>query len=339
MECKISVYDETLTRIGLITEFISFVYEEQYTECGRAQLVIAKSDFSAQLLQPGRFLGIPGGKTLAVIVSVEDKEQNGSRELWIYATEAKILLNERVYAGKLSGENQQIESVLRDALSASRLPDIISVGNSAGLTATTNTDYTYPALGELCSTLCAEADYGYRLRFDKPTKKFIFELYEGKTATHIKFSERYGNLADLYRAISEENYKNIAYVGGEEREGVERIYVVAGDDTLAGLERREMYVDASDIKQESLSEADYKALLVERGNEELAKCIKTDCVEFSVAPDDFGVDYELGDKITCVLPEYGIILKVRVIGVTWTWENNKNTIALSLGTPIVVRRK
>ena len=111
MECKISVYDETLTRVGLITEFVSFVYEEQYTECGRAQLVIAKSDFSAQLLLPGRFLGIPGGKTLAVIVSVEDKEQNGSRELWIYAKEAKILLNERVYAGKLSGENQQIESV------------------------------------------------------------------------------------------------------------------------------------------------------------------------------------------------------------------------------------
>ena len=56
MECKISVYDETLTRVGLITEFVSFVYEEQYTECGRAQLVIAKSDFSAQLLLPGRFL-------------------------------------------------------------------------------------------------------------------------------------------------------------------------------------------------------------------------------------------------------------------------------------------
>ena len=153
MECKISVYDETITHVELITEFISIVYEEQYTECGRAKLVIAKNDFSAQLLSPGRFLGIPGGKTLAVIVSVEDKEQNGSRELWIYAKEARILLNERVYAGKLSGENQQIESVLRDALTASRLPDIISVGNSAGLTATTNTDYTYPALGELCSTL------------------------------------------------------------------------------------------------------------------------------------------------------------------------------------------
>lgn len=339
MECKIGVYDGTLTRVGLITEFVSMVYEERYNDVGTAQLVVNKSEFAARLLCPGRFLGVPGGASLAVIVSVEDREQNGARELWIYANEAKALLNERVCTGRLNGENQAVETVLRDAFASSRPPEIMALGDAAGLSATTNTDYTYPQLGELCKTLCAEVDYGWRLRFDRAAKKLRFELYEGKTATRIKFSERYGNLSGLYRAVSESGYKTVAYVGGEEKEGAERVYATAGDGTLTGLARRELFVDASDIKREELSLEDYTALLIARGNEELAKSIRTDSIEFEVSPEGFGTDYTLGDRITCVLPEYGLILTVRVVGATWTWEDNRYTLALALGTPVTTRRK
>lgn len=72
VEC--SIYDQTLTRVGLLSGFISLVWRESYVDSGAIQLVFNKTAYIAGLIRPGLFVGIPSSDTLMLIQSTEDKE-------------------------------------------------------------------------------------------------------------------------------------------------------------------------------------------------------------------------------------------------------------------------
>ncbi len=377
MGCNVKILDKNLVSYGMLTEFVSLVWCESYNEIGSIQLVVNKSENMLDLLKIGRFLGIRESKTLAYIHSIED---NGT-ELWVYAKEAKWLLSNRVYTDVIDIQSANVEATILDVVSASRLPSLIECAAAKGLTGTADADFRFPYLSDVCQTMCIAADYGWTFIHDKSKSRLIFTLYEGNEVNNIKFAERYGNLADLLRTLSIKDHKNIAYVGGEERNpgsssgsssgsggdtissgfkissgvtysigtgsggagsgsasgsasGVTRVYVVVGDDTLSGLERREMFVDASDIVQGDMTDEQYTAALKARGLEELALYSNVDSVQFSVIADieEYGVDYTLGDWLTCVMPEYELIMKARITGVRLTWENNTKTLELTMGT-------
>ena len=83
--------------------------------------------------------------------------------------------------------------------------------------------------------------------YDKAAKKLLFDVYQGAERPNAKFSEPFGNLAHLVLQQSHMDYKNVAYVGGSGR-AEERIYTEVGQTSAAGLDRREMFVDARDLR-------------------------------------------------------------------------------------------
>lgn len=328
MEC--SIYNSALSRIGFLSSFTSLVWCESYIGAGRFQIVAPKTAHSIPLLADGNFVGIPGKDTLMFIQSTEDKEGM----LWAYGCEAKCLLDARVYPGTVTCR-AEVETALRAVVEAANPYDFLGLAPLRGLSGRTVSQRTYPTVFEASVAWCESVGYGFRLVHDKTAHKLLYDVYEGVERTGIKFAEQYGNLSNLTKLVSQTDFHNVAYVGGA-GEGAERVFVVTGATDAVGIDRREMYVDARDLQpEEGQTEEEYAELLMARGNEKLAEQARALEISFDVSTQDFGKTFFLGDKITAVLPEYGMRLSVRVAEFTETYENNIRRTQLTLGNPII----
>lgn len=325
-----NVYDKSLTRIGAVSTVVSSTWEEKYADKGVCQLVVSDFAFASQLLVPENFIGRSGRNTLWHIKTKEKREGN----VWANGFSTNYtLLNDRVYDGLHVSGN--VEADLRTAVSTIRKPDVVGLAPSHSLTGSVVSEHTYPTLFKLAKDLCGSADYGFRFLHDRAAKKLLFDVWEGAEVPNAKFSEAFGNLANLIFQQSNTDFKNVAYVGGA-GEGQERVWVVCGDTDSTGLDRHEMVVDARDIrKTDEVSQEDYAALLVERGLQKLNEHNQKLSVTFDVDPNDFGSVYSLGDIIYCLLPTDGLKLFVRVIAFEETIERNATSLAITLGTPII----
>lgn len=330
-----SVYDESLVRQGEFSSIVSSTWEEAYCDRGICQLVVSNSKTASQLLLPGRFIGKTGRNTLWQIKTKE--KRNG--QLWINGfTTNYTLLDDRVYDGLHTSD--VVETDLRAAVSSKRPAQIVGLSTLRGLTGSVVSEHTYPSLFKLAKDLCGSVDYGFRFLYDKNgggagVGRLLFDVYEGPEVPEAKFSEAFGNLANLILQQSDVDYRNVAYVGGA-GEGAERTFVVCGQISTVGLDRHELFVDARDIRQEDgQSDAAYQALLAERGLQKLNEHNQKLSVSFDVDPADFGSVYSLGDIIYCILPQDGLKLFVRVIKFEERIENNKTTLSITIGTPVI----
>ena len=189
---------------------------------------------------------------------------------------------------------------------------------------TLKAQYTGDVLLDVLNNNCKEFKIGYRIELDDDNK-FVFQLYAGKdrsynqTAnTYVCFRSEFDNLLNSNYKHSMDEYKNITHIGGE-GEGTDRIYAnyFVGNSEPSGLDRKELFTDARDLSkstynedgtEKTLSDAEYEAILKERGTEKLAECKITTEFEAEIETTQqykFKEDFDLGDKVQ-IVNEYGI---------------------------------
>lgn len=322
-----NIYDQSLEKIATLTEFESLVWEEGYISAGSFQVVARKSDVTVFAFNTGNFVGVPQlSSTLMVIRSVEDK--NG--QIWAIGAESKIILCNRVYEG--TAVCDVVEESLKNIISSQRPFPIVSVEPIKGLPEKRRMQSTYGDLFTISQNWCDAVGYGFRMVYDRANKKLVYSVYNGGS-TGYKASENIGNIANIYRAESENGWKNVAYVAGA-GEGSDRIVVICGDINSEGLSRRELYVDARDIQPEGMTDSEYREALTDRGLEKLAESARVEELDFEILGNDYGRLFSLGDKITCVLRGIGIKLEVKVMTAKTVVEGNQITTTIKVGNPV-----
>lgn len=326
MEC--SIYDINLNRIGVLSTWISMVWEESYNSDGSFQIEVQQTTESADLLKVDRYAGIRESNTLMIIKAVQI--ENG--KIIASGYPAISVLSERVSTEVVS--NQNAEEALRKLISSVDPWPRLELGKVSGITDKFSAEKSDASLLEYCQVIAQSVDMGIRLRHDRKEKKLLFECYKPKINENAKYSTSYGNMGNTKYSVSTAKLKNVAVVAGA-GEGSSRVTVMAGRTDLKGFERREMYVDArSEHPKEGESDESYRARLVRFGEEKLVGQSKIE--NFSFDLDDNKLS--LGDIITCNVSEICVKLKVRVTGIRMTSKNNVTKIEASVGTPIILRR-
>lgn len=326
MECNI--YDTELNRVGVLNTWASMVWEESYNSDGAFQIEVQQTTEIAKLLKEDRYAGIKESNTLMVIKAVQVKDgkitASGYPALWV--------LTDRVSTTVVSNENA--ESALRGLVSAMAPWPRLELGESAGLLDVFTAEKSDASLLEYCQVISQAVDMGVRLRHDRKSKKLLFECYKPAANANLRFSTSYGNMGDPEYSVSTASLKNVAIVAGA-GDGDARVTVQAGTTSAAGADRRELYVDARNKQpKEGESDADYKARLVRYGEEKLVGQVKIENFAFTLKDDRAN----LGDIVTCNVPEIGVKLQVRITGIRRTSQNNGTTVEASVGTPIILRR-
>lgn len=314
MDNDIYVLDTNLNRIDLIEQINTFIWTIRYSDFGDFVLTIPISSFPFQTIVLGNYIENPKSNRLMIIESIGKTRDDSSgeslmevtgRSLEAFLEQRWVTPNTTEDYWTLTGNVGWIatELVRRICVDATELTANDKIDNLIVLEQDASTvsrtiklppTNLYTAVKDL-----ADLDnFGFRIFFNRTTKKFEFRIYRGidRSATQsvhpkIIFSKEFDNLVNTTQLKTNLQYKNIAIVNSGSRTRI----VQLGTGLFRNMNRRVMYVDASDIKDPTNEKLDDRGRLMLR-QQKLYNLVEG---EVEITPTYvYQIDYEIGDVVT-----------------------------------------
>lgn len=344
----IYVLDTSLNVVGVVDNFISFIWNERYYAYGDFEIYMVASRDLFDIFQKNRYVAISKSKKLMIIESlkIETDIEDGDK-LTVKGRSLESLLERRVVFDQtdVSGNFQNAvkklitDSIINPAISDRKINNFtFSDSTDPRITPLTlKAQYLGENIYEIISDLCKINNIGFKV--EQNGSNFEFSLYRGadrsysqKNNSYVIFSKSFDNLVNTDYSETDEKYKNVALIGGEIREETPRFLAVTG--TATGLERRETFVDASgtssmkyqgpEQEEEQMDDDEYGAILIQKGKEELAGLgTITDVdaqIEFrgTYTPEE---DYFLGDTVQ-IVDDYNVDSKATIIEMITSYDSD-----------------
>lgn len=356
--------------IGIIDVARSIIWRSVYFGVGDFEIYAQATPEIINLLRVGRYVTRPDNEKVGIIESVHvaTNEQDGTM-ITASGRFAKSMLERRIIYN-LSGSSNNatilrgnVETAVREvvkdnaiscAFDSKRNMPLLMLGDSSNIPLTIiDADGNAAAKQVTYENLLAYTDgvleeYGLGATCKLNGGKFRYVIYRGidRSADNISgnipivFSKEFDNLTAseyLYNATTE---KNVALIGGE-GEGIERFYtLIAGSE--AGLQRREIFIDASSIKkkykdendvEQTYTDAEYKAMLDAKGKQDIEPLTATESLNGTIDATNgnyiYGRDFALGDIVTVQDNELGIYSNVRIREAIEVQDENGYTVEIN----------
>lgn len=224
---------------------------------------------------------------------------------------------------------------------------VISSTNDSGASVDASKQVSYDNLLNYTDSVLQEYSCGAKmwLDLDDEQLRFRYKIYQGAdrsrdSTTHqpLIFSKEFDNLTSLTYVLDNTTKKTTAFVGGEDT-GSSRKFAFANAYGDLGLNRREVFVDASDLTTDGetgLEElTDYRQQLETKGYQTLATTLITETMEGKVDLTNsrliYGKDYSLGDLITIEDKELNKYINSRILSVTEVQDDKGYSIEIEFG--------
>lgn len=315
--------------IGDLGQFTSLIWPDAFNGYAFFELWAPITDANAQLIKKGNVLWT-GGENAAVIEIVKSQIDERGEKLYHVKgrTLEKYLADRIVWGGYTkSGKTSTIMYDLVDkcAINPSdtkrKIPYLVNATDAQVGKQVTQYQKTGGELYDALYQLADDAGIGFSILFDPVHQQLKFEVRAGEDRTMdnqsgndpVVFSTELEDILSSSYYSNNEDEKTMALVQGEDT-GQARVSVTTGSVNGTGFERKELYVDARDLQSEvydedgsstQLTPTQYRATLVERGDQKLAEHTVAEVFEaqirqFGDVQYEFGVDYKKGDKVTVI---------------------------------------
>lgn len=353
------VFNLDFNRLGIIDDFIDLEIKSSYDSLSGLRMTVDGTSEYADLLQTGRILVKCEDVSKGYIIETREYLGEQSSELSIMATSLNVLLNDRIVLGQqeFTGNIEDVMKsfVLVNAVSPvnpNRIIPNLTIANNRGIDITTTEGAVNKPLCDYLYELAKKHNVSFDILMDHDNKKFVFDVWEGLDRStkqsinpHVIFAKEFDNVLKQHYTESVADIRSTAIVLGEETEGSPR-EIVAVNDILSGFARKEIVVDANDIKKTykddydrevTLTDAEYRRLLQEKGRNTLAEYQPIRTFESDVDGNSnfvYGSDYFAGDKVSVRNDELGIILHTRIMSVTEKENKQGETLQLNFGSNI-----
>lgn len=351
----VEIRDSNTDVIGIIDVAKSIIWHSVYFGVGDFEIYAEASPEVVALLQAGNYVTRPDDLEVGIIEAI-DISENAQDGMMVTATGrfAKSILDRRliyslsgsvnaptILRGNVETEVRRVvyENAIACTFDSRRNIPILALGDVAGIPLkivdaegkAAQKQVSYRNLLEYTDEVLAEYGLAATVILDEAAKKLRYVIYAGtdhstdNTAGNepIVFSKDYDNLENSSYQYNAATEKNVALIGGE-GEGVNRFYsLVAGTQT--GLQRREMWVDASSINktfkdgsdiEQTYSDEDYKAMLDAAGVQNLAQNVVSEVfdgtMDITNSPWLYNRDFALGDIVTMQSNDIGKYINVRL---------------------------
>lgn len=323
------VLDTDFNPIGIVDNASSVIWVPRYYETGDFEIYIAASKKALNLLQKERYVIRQDSDMVGIIEKISIKTD---AELGDYITvsgrDLKSILDRRIIWNQtnLNGKTEVIlrqlinENVINPTDAARQIPGVI-LGEIKGFEEVTELQTTGDNLLTKVIELCKASEIGWKVTLNN--KQIVVTFYRGENRSYtqdvnpyVVFSPSFDNLLATETIQDITTLKNVALVAGE-GEGTEKKTASAGE--AEGLNRREVYIEASDISSNNGEiDADaYLVLLQERGKEQIAASVELFGVSGTAETAltyELNKDYFLGDTVQ-VENEYGVSATTKILEV------------------------
>lgn len=336
---NIIVLDNNLCAKCILDEYESFIWVDKFYEPGTFELYTKVTNYILSNIKADDFLQISESDHTMIVedISIESDIENGDH-IKIVGRSLESMLDRRIVWTQTNLEcalYTGIATLLDNAIVNPQIADrkindfIYKLDPNKDLNTkikalTMDHQYTGDSLLDVITGLCSEKKVGYKITLNE-YNQFVFELYSGEDRTYnqdqnpfVVFSPSYGNIINSNYTEKSSVVKNVALVAGE-GEGTSRITSTVG--SASGFARKEVYVDAKDIRKESLATNKYLAKLNSKGVDKLNEINKNrkevdgKCDTSTLYK--YGRDFFLGD-IVQIENEYGMESPSRVTEFTWS---------------------
>lgn len=332
---------EIFEPIGDISQYTCLLWPDAYVGYASFELWAPITDDNRELIKCGNVIWC-GGTNAAVIESIKSViDDKGEKTYDVKGRTLEKYLIDRIIWGTYVGSGKT-STIMYGIVNTNavnpvdlkrRIPWLVCaeddrVGKSINSYQKTG-GFMYDALEGLAN----DSGVGFSVLFDPRNKKLVFKVVAGKDLTQdntegndpVVFSTELEDILSSSYYMNAQDERTVAFVQGE-GEGIERRSVVAGNGSLEGLERKELYVDARDIQSEvmngdgtqtKLTDSEYIETLMQRGDEKLAEYTTVEIFEsqirqFGDVQYEFGVDYQKGDKVTVIDEQLGVMVSARI---------------------------
>lgn len=338
---NIRFFDRNINFLGEVDNFTSLFYISKWETFGEFEFHI--KNFDMELIKKGNIIMLgKDGYRSGVIEHIEINEEN-EEDITVKGFTLGYWFTNRITVPPVGyayhSFNTNVEEIMIELVKANavdpldvnrKIPNLIleaSLNRGIKLEFQTR----YKNLAYELTKLSKASGLGWTIILDYKSKKFVFKVLEGKdlsTEQNINppqiFSVDYDNIRKQNYLESSIGYKNCGYVAGQ-GEGENREIQVL-NNTLAGFDRRETFIDARDIEQ--------GGNLADRGKIKLAETPEISNFECEVDSYGYKMTWNLGDIVTTLNKKMKLIMHNRVTEIREVWEQSGYKVEPTFGTSI-----
>jgi len=330
---ELTVLNTKLEAIDILDFFESAIWTDRYCKYGDFEIYTPYETLLERCKQDYYLSYVQSEHTMIVESIQTNTDRENGNHLTITGRSLESILYRRIVWSQtiITGSVQDgikkilMENVISPELTERTIPNFIfeesmdtAITSLTITSAQYNGDWVYDVVAKLCSTY----DIGFKITINN-NNQFVFKLYAGVDRSYsqeinpyVIFSPDFDNILNSNYLESKKNLRNTTLVVGEIIDNVQKGTVVGDGST--GLERRELYTDASDISATvddvTMSDEEYIAQLQQRGIENLTQYKTTKAFDGEVEATSMflnGTDSYLGD-IVQIVDEYGFGSKSRI---------------------------
>lgn len=339
---SLKVIDSSFNFLGEIDDFESLIFPRNWSKSSGVQLTIHISKQNTELLVKNNIMFLNEHKA----AYIDHVEKDTSGKLTIKATSIKGWVIKRITVPPEGIDyhrlDSDVETIMKtyvtdnavNPIEPNRIIEHLEVGPNLNRGGNTIFQTRFKNLEEELETLSITSGLGWNITLDLDRKKFIFDVAEGLDVSvqqsvnpPVLFSVDFDNIEEQTFIDSDIGYKNMAYVGGQ-GEGVERQIVLIGE-SISGLNRNEVFIDARDVKEETD--------LIPRGEQKLSELDRVKSFTTTILPYSnfiYGKDWDLGYIVTTKNSSWDSVDHLRVTEVVETYEPDDIRLDVTFGKPL-----
>lgn len=338
---QLRIFNSDMELLGIIENAYSIQWIRNYTSCGTFEIHTPIDSNTLKLIKLENLIWIQNKQECGVIESITIEQSASTSNVKIVGRFAESYFARRLIKNTFNF-NGKVEEAMRQLVTLADIPRV-KLGTLNGFNDKIQFQATYKNTLTYIEKLAQSSNIGFRLVPNFDAKTWTFETYKGIDRSEeqmdrprVVFSQYNGDIAKAEYTANNQNYYNVCYVGGQ-GEGSARQVVIYGDNSLTGLERRETFINGSDIEKGELTDTDYNNALLQRG----ASNLKEKALVNSLEKEDrqfsnyaYQRDYDVGDIVTNKLELWHIKSSDRVTSVKEVYEHGRMVAVPTLGTPL-----
>ena len=334
------VDDTTFENIGEVNQYDSLIWPDKFNGYASFELWAPITDENSEYFKKGNFLWCGGDNAAVVEIVKSTIDDKGTKTFNVKGRTLEMILTTRIIWGTYNASNKYASSAMYEIVNQNcisptntkRKIPYLECAEDKQLGGKIYVQKTGGEVYDALTTIASSKDLGFNVLFKPKEKKLIFEVVAGIDRTieqsevdPVEFSTDLEDILSSSYYSNNQDEKNVAFVQGE-GDGASRASQISGNNNLGGFNRKELYVDARDLQSESVNENgtttsltpdEYKAALINRGDDKLSECDITETFEaqirvFGDVQYEFGKDYQKGDKVTVRDRQLNVVVSARI---------------------------
>ena len=340
------IMDTSFQKIGLIDDYVSFIWCSRYYATGDFELVVNVDSANSSMLQKDFYVMRETDDNVGIIENIQITVNEDDSEIMIVTgrflssilgrriIEKQTQLNATVSAGVFALITNEAIAPVNNAR---KIPNLIYKYNT--ISARLQAQYTGDNLLETIEKICEAYGVGQKTTLTT-NNEFMFELYEGIDRSYnqtvnpyVIFSDEYDNLISSDYQEKHDHVITDVLVAGE-GEGTARKSLWVSNFSNSGLNRYEAFKDQRQLSTNNgeVSESEYLAQLKESGLEDITTFTTAFTGQVYFDNIEYRKDVNIGDICVIENSRWGVYINTRLIEVIESVdEGGKYTVTPTFG--------